>query len=66
MECSNYQITTQSSIKSSSVPGIGRYNPLYSTDWRECEPGRFICGIRTKINVHSHITGVELKCCAYI
>ena len=66
MECSNYQITTQSTMNSISVSGISRNNPLYSTNWRECEPGRFICGIRSKINVQSHITGVEFKCCTFI
>ena len=38
-------------------------NNAYSGNWEICEPGSFICGIRTKLNYQTKVTGVELRCC---
>ena len=31
--------------------------------WKECEMGKFICGVRVKLYYKREVTGVEFKCC---
>ena len=67
VNCGKLQNNTQDSTSLEIMSGfLSEYSkPLHAIDWKECGQGRFSCGIRTKLNSQSHITGVEFKCCAY-
>ena len=66
IRCGPFQNSTTALKALPRLSVISKSNLMYATDWKECNPGSFICGIRTKINFQSHVTGVELKCCTNI
>ena len=70
MKCSSTQYNTEITKDTRKISGRSQVdlqkNKAHAIEWQKCEHGKFICGMRTKVNHYGYITAIEFRCCDHM